>query len=69
MNNKRKEKLADLLLDVAKYIVTAGLIATWFGNMGHWDWYSYLLSLGAILLSIIGGLWLCDEKNDVKQIK
>ena len=39
MNRKKKEKLGDLALDIAKYIITAVLIATWFNRTEQWQWY------------------------------
>ena len=33
MNRRRQEKFADLLLDIAKYIITAVLLATWFSDV------------------------------------
>ena len=65
MNKKRKEKFADLLLDIAKYIITAVLLATWFSDVSKWEWYSYIIPVVVVVTITIGGLLLYkdDEKN------
>jgi len=63
MNSTRKEKLGDLLLDIAKYIITAILLATWFSDINQWSWYSYLLPVVAVVVAIIGGLSLFSNKD------
>lgn len=63
MNSKRKEKLGDLLLDIAKYIITAILLATWFSDINQWSWYSYLLPIIAVVVAILGGLSLFNNNN------
>ncbi len=67
MNTKRKEKLGDFLLDVAKYILTAVLLATWFSDIGTWSWYSYILPIGAVLAATIFGLALYKDDNKKKR--
>ena len=66
MNNKRKEKLGDLLLDIAKYIITAILLATWFSDINQWEWYSYLLPIIAGIAATISGLSLFNDKQNYK---
>ena len=51
MNRKQQEKLGDLLLDVAKYIITAVLLATWFDDVSNWSRSSYLVPMGAVILT------------------
>ena len=63
MNSTRKEKLGDLLLDIAKYIITAILLATWFSDINQWSWYSYLLPVVAVVVAKIGGLSLFSNKD------
>ena len=68
MNEKRKEKLGDLLLDIAKYIITAILLATWFSDIEQWNWYSYILPVAAVVIAAISGLYLFkDDKNKLKK--
>ncbi len=63
MNKKRKEKFADLLLDIAKYIVTAVLLATWFSDVQKWEWYSYLIPIVVVVTITIGGLMLYQDEG------
>ena len=55
---KRQEKFADLLLDIAKYIITAVLLATWFSDVSQWSWYSYIIPVVVVFTITIGGLML-----------
>lgn len=69
MNSKRKEKLGDLLLDIAKYIITAILFATWFSDISNWEWYSYLLPITAVVVAASVGLSLFKDNNKKKKGK
>jgi len=69
MNRKRQEKFADLLLDIAKYIITAVLLATWFSDVRDWEWYSYLIPVVVVVTITIGGLLLYKEDNIQKKQK
>jgi len=68
MNKKRKEKFGDLLLDIAKYIITAVLLATWFSDVDEWEWYSYVIPVFVVVTITIGGLLLFkdDERKGHK---
>ena len=63
MNKKRKEKFGDLLLDIAKYIITAVLLATWFNGVEAWEWYSYIIPVVAVVLAIVVGLHFYTDDN------
>ena len=63
MNKKRREKFADLLLDIAKYIVTAVLLATWFSDVAQWEWYSYMIPVVVVITITIGGLLLYKDDD------
>ena len=67
MNKKRREKFADLLLDIAKYIITAVLLATWFSDVAKWEWYSYLIPVVVVVSITVGGLLLYKEEDNQKQ--
>ena len=67
MNRKRQKKFADLLLDIAKYIITAVLLATWFSDVRDWEWYSYLIPVVVVVTITVGGLLLYQEDNQKKQ--
>lgn len=64
---KKKEKFADLLLDIAKYIITAVLLATWFSDVAKWEWYSYLIPVVVVVSITLGGLLLYKEEDNMKQ--
>lgn len=63
MNRKQQEKLGDLLLDVAKYIITAVLVATWFDDVSNWSRYSYLVPMGAVFITAYAGISLFDYSD------
>ncbi len=57
-----KKELGKWLMDIAKYITTAVLLAAVFGNLQEL-WLVCLFASIAILLTLGGGLWLIhDEK-------
>lgn len=65
MNQKQKEKGADLLLDIIKYIVTAVVISALFSDFSQWEWYWYVLvTVVGIILTTIG---LSFYKDDSKK--
>lgn len=66
-NKKRKEKFADLLLDIVKYIITAGLLAFWFSDLSQWEWYSYVILTVGILLALTIGFLLYGNDEKSKQ--
>ena len=66
MNTKRKEKLGDLALDIAKYIITAVLIATWFSKSERWEWYDFVLPIFVVVGMIWAGLYLTDNDKQKK---
>lgn len=48
MNQKAKEKGADLLLDIIKYVITAVVVTALFSDFSNWEWYWY------VVIAIIG---------------
>ncbi len=66
MNRKQQEKLGDLLLDVAKYIITAVLLATWFDDVSHWSRASYIVPIGTMLMTVFAGISLFDRSDPDK---
>ena len=67
MDKKRKEKFGDLLLDVAKYIITAVVLTSLFQGVGEWAWYAYLITMLAVGTLIWGSLQLFSEDIDKKK--
>ena len=66
MNSKKKEKLGDLALDIAKYIITAVLIATWFNRTDSWEWYDFIIPIFVVFGIVWLGLYLIDNDNKKK---
>ena len=50
-------------MDIAKYIITAVILATVFGSITA-AWVVYLFAAATTLLTLCGGLWLLrDDKR------
>lgn len=58
-----KKELGKWLMDVAKYITTAVLIASAFNDVND-GWIVYTCATIAIALTMLCGLWLVRDKND-----
>lgn len=65
MNAKRKEKLGNWAMDIAKYIFTAVIIARWFNDDSVWEWYDYIVPLLVVLSTVALGLfWTGNNSKD-----
>lgn len=67
MTQKAKEKGADLVLDVAKYVITAGLLATLFGNITKWEWYWYVLAVAIVFATTWIALTFYKDESKKKK--
>jgi undecaprenyl pyrophosphate phosphatase UppP len=67
MNQKQKEKGADLLLDIIKYIITAVVLTTFFGDFAKWEWYWYVIVAAIILLMTSISISVYKEDNKKKK--
>jgi len=65
---KAKEKFADLLLDISKYVLTGVLLTAIFVDAKDWDWYKLVLLFVAVCIVIAFGLWLY-KKDDRQKIE
>ena len=63
MNNKRKEKLGDFSRDIAKYITTAVILATWFKGADTWKWYDFLVPIVVVVAVTWFGLYLIGNNE------
>lgn len=61
MDNVRKE-IGKWLMDIAKYLTTAVLLSSVFGNMREL-WAIYLYTSIAVALTLSVGLWAVRGKN------
>ena len=64
MNNKKKEKFGDLLLDTAKYLITAVVLSTFFQGIEEWEWYTYVIAMTVIVVVIWAGLSFFTEAEN-----
>lgn len=67
MNGKKKEKLGDLALDIAKYIITAVLVATWFNRTEQWKWYDFIIPIIVVISVVWIGLYLIGSNDNKKK--
>lgn len=66
MNDRRKEKLGDFSLDVAKYVLTAILLGTWFSNSATWEWYNFIVPISVVFAAAGVGIYLIGSNNKDK---
>ena len=69
MNQKQKEKVADLTLDVIKYIITAVVLTTLFTDFANWQWYWYVVVTILVGCSIMAALSVYKEDKTKKKGK
>ena len=63
MVNQRKEKFADFLIDVAKYVFTGVIITSLFNDMTD-KTALYLAGMFIVIISLIVGLVLTNKRKD-----
>jgi len=61
--NQRKEKLADFLIDVAKYVFTGVIITSLFNDMTD-KTTLYFAGMFIVLISLTVGLVLTNKRKD-----
>ena len=59
-----KKELGKWILDVTKYIATAGIIAPFLAKSEQWYWFLILIVIDAVLLVL--GLYLSRDNGDSK---
>ena len=57
-----KEKLSSFLIDVAKYILTAVLVASLVKDFGEDKMLVYFLGSGGAIALLVGGLMLSNKE-------
>jgi hypothetical protein len=62
MNNNIKEELGKWLMDVSKYIATAVILTSVFGEIQQ-KWIIYIGGLAAIVVTLCWGLFLIRNKK------
>ena len=63
MVNQRKEKFADFLIDVAKYVLTGVVITSLFNDVTD-KTTIYLVGIGVVCLTLSLGLTLTSKRKD-----
>ncbi|MBO7501646.1 MAG: hypothetical protein J6T32_00335 [Paludibacteraceae bacterium] len=61
-----RKKLGEWILDVAKYLTTAGLIAPFLVKAADWTWYIYVCIVTIVAVMVVVGLLLSKEKKTNK---
>ena len=61
--NQRKEKFANFLIDVAKYVLTGVVITSLFNDVTD-KTTIYLVGLGVVCLTLLLGLSLTSKRKD-----
>lgn len=60
--NQRKEKLANFLIDVAKYVFTGVIITSLFNDVSD-KTVLYLLGMAIVVFTLWGGLLLTNKRK------
>ncbi len=58
-----KKELGKWLMDIAKYIATAVILSSVFGDVAQ-QWIIYVGGLSAIVVTLLAGLWLVKDKKE-----
>ena len=61
--NQRKEKLADYLIDVSKYVLTGVVITSLFNDVTD-KTTIYLIGLAVVCLTLWSGIMLTNKRKD-----
>ena len=61
--NQRKEKLANFLIDVAKYVFTGVIITSLFKDVAD-KAILYVVGMGIVVLTLWGGLLLTSKRKE-----
>jgi len=66
-----KKELGKWFMDVAKYLLTAGIVAPWITNPGQWSEWVVPTVFGAFAISVTIGLMILksDENRELKREK
>ena len=61
--NQRQEKLANFLIDVAKYVFTGVIITSLFNDVSD-KTILYVIGMAIVVLALWGGLILTNKRKD-----
>ena len=57
-----RKELGKWLMDIAKYITTAVVLTSIFGEVQE-EWVIYVGGALAVVITLLAGLWLVRDKN------
>lgn len=57
-----RKELGKWLMDIAKYITTAVILTSIFGEVGN-KWIIYIGGLLSVIITLSAGLWLVKDKK------
>ena len=61
-----RKEFGKWLMDIAKYIATAVVVTSIFGDIEQ-KWIIFTISITTIIFLLIWGLWLVKDKNETKK--
>lgn len=61
-----RKEFGKWLMDIAKYIATAVVVTSIFGDIEQ-KWIVFTVSITTIIFLLIWGLWLVKDKNETKK--
>ena len=61
-----KKEFGKWLMDIAKYVTTAALLSSWFGDINNWRWPTYVLVIVSVVLTLVVGLSFVKEPEQKK---
>jgi len=64
-----KKELGKWILDVAKYITTAGIIAPFLTKSSQDSWRVFLVMMAIVIVLMIIGMFFIKDEENVKPIK
>ncbi|MBQ9254573.1 MAG: hypothetical protein IJ213_04305 [Bacteroidales bacterium] len=59
-----KKEFGKWLMDIAKYLMTAVLLSTWFNGIGDWNTITHILICVAVVGVLILGLYFTKESKE-----
>ena len=62
MENETKKEFGKLLIDIAKYVITAIIVSSFFKSFGD-TWIIYVFGGMAATLLLVGGFWAVNQSN------
>ena len=66
---KRKSKLGDFFIDLAKYVVTAILFAAVFKDSKEWNPLYFIPVVIIVIIAVTGGIMLQEAEPENKKEK